>query len=56
MSDKVTEAAHATWDADRAHLRSAQATLQAAGDAARSRWGDVLAGWALAPARRNWMR
>ena len=48
VSDKVTEAAHATWDVDRAHLRSAQATLRAAGDAARSRWGDVLAGWALA--------
>jgi len=47
VSDKVTEAAHATWDVDRAHLRSAQATLRAAGDAARNRWGDVLAGWAL---------
>ena len=48
VSDRVTEAAHATWDVDRAHLRSAQAALRAAGDAARSRWGDVLAGWALA--------
>ncbi len=48
VSDKVTEAAHATWEADRAHLQSAQATLLAAGDAARSRWGGVLTGWALA--------
>lgn len=48
VSDKATEAAQATWEADRAHLRSAQATLQAAGDAARSRWGDVLTGWARA--------
>jgi hypothetical protein len=48
VSDKVTEAAHATRDADRAHLQAAQATLQAAGDAARSRWGDVLTGWACA--------
>ncbi|MHB1591607.1 MAG: efflux RND transporter periplasmic adaptor subunit, partial [Sulfuricella sp.] len=48
VSDKVTEAAHATWEADRAHLQSAQATLLAAGDAARSRWGDVLVSWALA--------
>ena len=48
VSDKVTEAAHAIRDVDHAHLRSAQATLRAAGDAARSRWGDVLAGWALA--------
>ncbi len=48
VSDKVTEAAHATRDADRAQLQSAQATLQAAGDTARSRWGDVLTGWALA--------
>ncbi len=48
VSDKVTEAAHAAWEADRAHLQSAQATLLAAGDAARSRWGGVLTGWALA--------
>lgn len=48
VSDKVTEAARATWEADRAHLQSAQATLLAAGDAARSRWGDVLVSWALA--------
>jgi len=48
VSDKMTETAHATRDADRAHLQSAQATLLAAGDAARSRWGDVLTGWALA--------
>ncbi|MES1997958.1 MAG: hypothetical protein V4446_01460 [Pseudomonadota bacterium] len=48
VSDKVTEAAHATLDADRAQLHSAQATVQAARDAARSRWGDVLTGWALA--------
>lgn len=48
VSDKVTEAALATREADRAHLQSAQATLLAAGDAARSRWGDVLTGWALA--------
>lgn len=47
VSDKVTEAAHATRDADRAHLEAVQATLQAAGDAARSRWGSVLTGWAL---------
>lgn len=47
VSDKVTEAAHATRDADRAHLQSAQATLLAGGDAARSRWGNVLTGWAL---------
>ena len=48
VSDKVTEAAHAAWEADRARLQSAQATLRAAGDAARSRWGDVLTGWARA--------
>ena len=48
VSDKVTEAAHATRDADRAHLEAAQATLLAARDTARSRWGDVLTGWALA--------
>ena len=48
VSDKVTEAALATREADRAHLQSAQATLLAAGDAARSRWGDVLTGWASA--------
>ncbi|MGE5320763.1 MAG: hypothetical protein ACM3KD_11325 [Hyphomicrobiaceae bacterium] len=47
-SDKVTEAAHATWEVDRAQLRSAQAALRAAGDAARSSWGDVLVRWALA--------
>ena len=46
VSDKVTEAAHATREVDRAQLQSAQATLQAAADAARSRWGGVLAGWA----------
>ncbi len=48
VSDKVTETARATWEADRAHLQSAQATLLAARDTARSRWGDVLTGWALA--------
>jgi len=48
VSDKVTEAARATWETDRAHLQSEQATLLAAGDAARSRWGDVLVRWALA--------
>ena len=48
VSDKVTETAHASWEADRAHLQSAQATLLAAGDTARSRWGDVLTRWALA--------
>lgn len=48
VSDKVTEAAHATWDADRAHLQAAQAILLAARDTARSRWGDMLTGWALA--------
>ncbi len=48
VSDKVTETAHATRDADRAHLEAAQASLLAARDTARSRWGDVLTGWALA--------
>ena len=48
VSDKVTEAAYATRDADRARQRSAQASLQASGDAARSRWGDVLTDWARA--------
>ncbi|WP_413437656.1 hypothetical protein ACFDAU_14740 [Sulfuriferula sp. GW1] len=48
VSDKVTEAARASRDADRAHLEAAQATLLAARDTARSRWGDVLTGWALA--------
>ena len=48
VSDKVTETAHATEEADRAHLRSAQATLLAAADTVRSRWGDVLTGWASA--------
>jgi len=48
VSDKVTETARATRDADRAHLQSAQASLLAAGDTARSRWGDVLVNWALA--------
>ena len=48
VSDKVTEAARATRDADRAHLQAAQASLLAARDTARSRWGDVLTGWALA--------
>ncbi len=48
VSDKAAEAARATWEADRAHLQSAQATLLAAGDTARSRWGDVLVRWALA--------
>ena len=48
VSDKVTETAQATWEADRAHLQSTQATLLAARDTARSRWGDVLTGWALA--------
>jgi len=48
VSDKVTETARATRDADRAHLEAAQAGLLAARDTARSRWGDVLTGWALA--------
>ena len=48
VSDKAAEAARATWEADRAHLEAAQATLLAARDTARSRWGDVLTGWALA--------
>ncbi|MHB1249705.1 MAG: efflux RND transporter periplasmic adaptor subunit [Polaromonas sp.] len=48
VSDKVTETARATRDADRAHLETAQASLLAARDTARSRWGDVLTGWALA--------
>ncbi|HUX23557.1 MAG TPA: hypothetical protein VMV87_02985 [Burkholderiales bacterium] len=48
VSDKVTEAAHAAWETDRAHLQSAQAILSAARDTARSRWGGVLTGWALA--------
>lgn len=48
VSDKVTEAALASRDADRAHLAAAQASLVAARDAARSRWGDVLVGWASA--------
>lgn len=48
VSDKAAETAHATREADRAHLQSAQATLLAARDTARSRWGDVLTGWALA--------
>ncbi|BBP05800.1 hypothetical protein TPL01_07070 [Sulfuriferula plumbiphila] len=48
VSDKVTETARATWQADRAHRQSARAALLAARDTARSRWGDVLTGWALA--------
>lgn len=48
VSDKVTEAAHAIRDADQAHRDAAQATFLADRDAARSRWGDVLTGWALA--------
>ena len=48
VSDKATEAAHATSEADRAHLESAQAILAAGRDTARSRWGGVLTGWALA--------
>ena len=48
VSDKVTEAARAAWAADRAHLQSAQAILSAERDTARSRWGAVLTGWALA--------
>jgi hypothetical protein len=48
VSDKVTEAARAAWEADRAHLQSAQALLSAARDTARSRWGGVLTNWALA--------
>lgn len=48
VSDKATEAAHAAWEADRAHLQSAQAILSAERDTARSRWGGVLTGWALA--------
>lgn len=48
VSDKATEAAHASAEADRAHLESAQAILSAERDTARSRWGGVLAGWALA--------
>ncbi|MHB1331664.1 MAG: efflux RND transporter periplasmic adaptor subunit [Sulfuriferula sp.] len=48
VSDKVTEAALATRDTDRAHLAAAQATLLADRDSARSRWGDVLVRWASA--------
>ncbi len=48
VSDKATEAAHATAAADRAHLESAQALLSAERDTARSRWGGVLTRWALA--------
>ncbi|MES2364274.1 MAG: hypothetical protein V4563_00120 [Pseudomonadota bacterium] len=48
VSDKVTEAALATRDTDRAHLAAAQATLLADRDNARSRWGDVLVRWASA--------
>lgn len=48
VSDKATEAARAVWEADRAHLQSAQAILSAERDAARSRWGGVLTNWALA--------
>lgn len=47
VSDKVTEAAYAARDADRAQLEASQASLLAARDTARSRWGDVLTGWAL---------
>ena len=48
VSDKATEAAHATAEADRAHLASAQAILSAGSETARSRWGGVLTRWALA--------
>ncbi|HUY04912.1 MAG TPA: hypothetical protein VMV33_16665 [Rhodocyclaceae bacterium] len=53
VSDKVSEAAHATWETDRAHLEAARATLAAARDEARSRWGAVLAGWALAASSKQ---
>ncbi|OIQ96638.1 hypothetical protein GALL_213410 [mine drainage metagenome] len=49
VSDQAAEAARAAWETDRAHLEAARATLSAARDEARSRWGEVLAGWALAP-------
>lgn len=48
VSDRAAEAARAAREADGARLQAARATLLAAGDAARSRWGHVLAGWALA--------
>ena len=48
VSDRAAEAARAAWEADRARLESAQATLSGVRDTARSRWGDVLVRWALA--------
>ncbi|MHB8668495.1 MAG: hypothetical protein ACYC7B_13370 [Burkholderiales bacterium] len=48
VSDKTMEAAQATAAADRAHLESAHALLSAERETARSRWGGVLTGWALA--------
>jgi len=48
VSDKAAESARAVWEADRAHLDAARASLAAGRDTARSRWGAVLAGWALA--------
>ena len=47
VSDKMTEAAQAARDADRAHLQAAQASSRTAVDMARNRWGDVLEKWAL---------
>ena len=47
VSDKMTEAAQAARDADRAHWQAAQASSRSAVDMARNRWGEVLGKWVL---------
>ena len=43
ISDKALQAAEAKWRADEANARAAQAALHLVEDAARQRWGSVLA-------------
>lgn len=45
VSDRVLEAAEATWRGDDASARAAQEALSAAQATARSRWGQTMAAW-----------
>jgi hypothetical protein len=45
ISDKALQAAEAAWQSDRIEAQASEEALRFVRDAARLKWGDVIAGW-----------